>query len=188
MAIVSNNLLIRGLSGNLGDQFVVRTDKNGRTIVSAKSNFESDREYSLAQLAQQQAFREAVAYAKSAKGQEIYITKANGGPKSPYNIAIADWFNRPHILEVDQTAWFGQAGDVIRMRVQDDVMVADVTITISDGDGSVLESGQATETGALHWEYAINGDFTGQQVTLTIAARDLPGHVTEYTQVRSFSG
>lgn len=56
MAIVSNNLLIRGLSGNLGDQFVVRTDKNGRTIVSAKTNFENDREYSQAQLIQQQAF------------------------------------------------------------------------------------------------------------------------------------
>jgi hypothetical protein len=73
MAIVSNNLLVRGLSGNLGDQFVVRTDKNGRTIVSAKTNFENEREYSQAQLIQQQVFREAVAYAKAMKGEEIYI-------------------------------------------------------------------------------------------------------------------
>ncbi len=73
------------------------------------------------------------------------------------------------------------------MRVQDDVLVAGVTVTISDGDETVLESGQATEGSALWWEYAPTGDFSGQQVTLTIAARDLPGHVTEYSQVRTFS-
>jgi len=73
------------------------------------------------------------------------------------------------------------------MRVQDDVLVAGVTVTISTGDESVLESGQATEKGALWWEYALSGDFTGQRVTLTIAARDLPGHVTEYSQMRTFS-
>lgn len=188
MAIVSNNLLVRGLSGNLGDQFTVRTNKNGRTIVSAKKDFENDRTYSPAQLAQQQAFREAVAYAKAMMGQEIYIIKANGGPRSPYNLAMADWFNRPQILEVDLSGWMGAAGELIRMRAQDDVLVAGVTVTISDGDGVVLESGQATEGGALWWEYAPSGDFTGQQVTLTIAARDLPGHIGEYSQVRTFSG
>lgn len=73
------------------------------------------------------------------------------------------------------------------MRVQDDVLVQDVTVTISDGDETVLESVQATKLGALWWEYAPTGDFSGQQVTLTIAARDLPGHVTEYSQVGTFS-
>lgn len=121
------------------------------------------------------------------KGEEIYITKANGEPRSPYNVAVADWFNRPEILEVDLSAWDGTPGSMIRMRVQDDVLVAGVTVTISDGDETVLESGQATELSALWWEYAPTGDFSGQQVTLTIAARDLPGHVTEFSQVRTFS-
>ena len=43
------------------------------------------------------------------------------------------------------------------------------------------------ENDGLWWEYALTSDFSGQQVTLTIAARDLPGHVTEYSQVRTFS-
>ena len=188
MAKVNNNIFVRGLSGQLGDQFIVKTDKGGRTIVSAKPTFNGTRAFSQAQLIQQQAFREATAYAKAMMGQEIYIIKANGGPKSPYNVAVADWFNQPKILEVDLTAWNGGAGEMIRMRVQDDVMVAGVTVTISDGDHTVLESGQATETGALWWEYTPTNDFTGQQVTITIAARDLPGHVTEYSQVRTFSG
>ena len=53
--------------------------------------------------------------------------------------------------------------------------------------GATWIPGQATEGSAQWWEYAPTGDFTGQQVTLTIAARDLPGHVTEYSQVRTFS-
>ena len=187
MAKVYNNIFVRGLSGKLGDQFIVKTDKSGRTIVSAKPTFNGTREFSPAQLMQQQAFREAAAYAKEKKGEEIYITKASGGTKSPYNLAVADWFNRPKILEVDLTAWYGQAGDMIRMRAQDDVMVDQVTVTISDGTDTVLESGQANDTGGLWWEYATNGNITGQ-VTVTIAARDLPGHVTEYSQVRTFSG
>ena len=43
------------------------------------------------------------------------------------------------------------------------------------------------ENDGLWWEYALTSDFSGQQVTLTIAARDLPGHVTEYSQVRTFT-
>jgi hypothetical protein len=44
-----------------------------RTVASARTNFEHDREFSLAQLAHQQSFREAAAYAKVMKGQAIYI-------------------------------------------------------------------------------------------------------------------
>jgi hypothetical protein len=178
MAIVSNNLLVRGLSGNLGDQFVVRTEKNGRTIVSAKTNFENDREYSPAQLAQQQAFREAVAYAKAMKGQEIYITKANGGSKSPYNIAVADWFNRPEILEIDLKSWSGEAGQVIRMRVQDDVQVQHVAVAIADEADNVLEQGLAVEVGALWWEYTTTATASGNAKVMVLAL-DTPGHTTE---------
>ena len=95
MAKVRENIVMQGLSGTLGNQLVIKLDKAGRTIVSAKPHFNGDREFSPAQLMQQQAFREAAAYAKMVKGEELYIIKANGGPKSSYNVALADWFNRP---------------------------------------------------------------------------------------------
>jgi len=90
MSRVINNIFVRGLSGDLGNQFIIKTDKGGRTIVSAKANFTNNREFSPVQLAHQQAFREAVAYANMAKGEEIYRIKANGGPRSPYNVALGD--------------------------------------------------------------------------------------------------
>ncbi len=187
MARVYQNIIMQGVKGTLGDQLIFKKDKAGRTIISVMPTFDEDRTFSLAQQVQHQAFREATAYAKDQKDNPIYLAKAEGTPMNAYNVAVADWFNRPQILEVDLTAWHGAAGEAIRMRVQDDVLVAGVTVTISDGDESVLESGQATERSALWWEYAPTGDFSGQQVTLTIAARDLPGHVTEYSQVRTFS-
>lgn len=187
MAKVSNNIFVRGLSGDLGNQFIVKSRKSGHTVVSAKTNFENNRVYSPAQLAQQQAFREAVAYAKEAKGQEIYIIKANGGPRSPYNVALADWFHRPEILEVDLTGWRGEAGELIRMRAQDDIKVEQVTVTISDEAGVVLEEGQASYAGALWWEYAATGSAAGK-LTVTITAKDIPGHLAEYSQVRTISG
>jgi hypothetical protein len=73
---------------------------------------------------------------------------------SPYNLAMADWFNRPQFREIDLTGWKGAPGDVIRVKAYDDVKVVEVRVRLSSDDGIVLEEGLATETGALWWEYA----------------------------------
>ena len=59
MAKVRRNIFMRGLSGTIGDQVVLKTIRGGRTIVCKKPTFQEDREFSQAQLAHQQAFREA---------------------------------------------------------------------------------------------------------------------------------
>ena len=183
MARVRENIVMQGLSGTLGNQLIIKTNKNGQTIISAKPNFDSDREFTPAQLAQQQAFREAAAYGKMMKGEEIYITKANGGVKNPYNIAVADWFNRPEILEVDLSGWVNGDGGTIRVRAQDDVKVEGVKITIMDESGAFLEEGEAQEVGALWWEYN-TAQASATNMRVTAAARDLPGHVTERMEVK----
>ena len=183
MAKVSNNIFVRGLSGNLGNQFVVKTDKSGRTVVSNKASFDNDREPSQAQSIQRQAFREAVAYAKDKKGEEIYIARANGGSRSPYNIAVADWFNRPEILEVDMSKWTNGSGGLIRVRAQDDVKVQQVRVMITDETGALLEEGEAQEVGALWWEYNTSL-AAGDNQQVTISASDLPGHVAEWSELR----
>lgn len=186
MAKVRENLVMQGLSGTLGNQLIIKTDKGGRTIISAKPQFRSDREFSPAQLAQQQAFREAAAYGKVMKGEEIYIKKANGGAKSPYNIAVADWFNRPEILEVDMSGWSNGNGGTIRVRAQDDVKVDQVKVTIRNAKNVVLDEGKADEVGAFWWEYSTT-QAAAKNMRVTISAKDLPGHVTERTDVKGQS-
>jgi len=67
-------------------------------------------QYSDAQLAQQEAFKEAVEYAQEAQAQSIYKALARGTESSAYNLAIADWFGQPEVLSIDTSAWIGQAG------------------------------------------------------------------------------
>jgi hypothetical protein len=107
MAKNNGNLFLNRFSGMVGDQMVLRKGKDGRTIMCAKPNYVENRTYSQAQLAQQKAFRDAITYAKVAKEQEVYKLKANGGPKSPFNVAVADWFKEPQVLGIDLSGWNG---------------------------------------------------------------------------------
>ena len=118
------------------------------------------------------------------KGEEIYRIKADGSGKSPYNLAMADWFHAPQIIAVDLSGWNGDIGQVIRIRAQDDVKATEVRIQISNGTGALLEAGQAVEAGALWWEYTSMQHFTGD-LTVTVSAKDLPGHSTQVSEQKT---
>ena len=184
MAKVRQNIVMQGLSGSLGDQLIIKMDKAGRTIVGVKPAFDEDRVFSAAQQEQQQAFREATAYAKDQKDNAIYLAKADGTPLNAYNVAVADWFNKPQILEVDLSGWSGEAGQVLRMRVQDDVQVQHVAVAIADEADNVLEQGSAVETGALWWEYTTTATASGNPKVMVVAL-DIPGHMTETVEQKA---
>jgi hypothetical protein len=183
MAKVNGNLFMARLSGTLGDQIIVKKGRGGRTIICKKPTFREDREFSPAQLARQQAFREAAAYARTQKLNPVYIEKAEGTAKCSYNVAIADWLHPPEILEVDLSGWVNGDGGTIRVRAQDDVVVEGVLVTIADENGTFLEEGEAVESSALWWEYN-TALAAANNMRVTVAARDLPGHVTERTELK----
>jgi len=182
MAKVRNNMLVRGLSGAVGDQFVIRKDKAGRTIVGNMPEFDEKRPFSEAQVAHQEAFKEAAAYGKGAKGQDVYAVKAEGTPLTPYNVALADWFHEPEIKEIDLSGWDGQAGQVIRIEAVDDVQVKQVTVVITDEAGTVLEHGAAVkEADGLWWDYTTTQAASGTPKVIA-SAEDLPGHIAKMTK------
>ncbi|MBN1311320.1 MAG: hypothetical protein JXB30_07860 [Anaerolineae bacterium] len=178
MARVKKNVVMTGLSGMLGDQIVVKRDKAGRTIISIKPTFPDDREFSEEQLSQQEAFREAVMYAKMVKSEAVYTEKAEDTPRSGYNVAIADWFHAPEIEAIDLSGWAGQAGGSIRIKALDDVQVERVTVIIT-GEGDVLiEQGAAEQEDGLWWVYTTTQPATGQPRVIAIA-QDLPGNIAQ---------
>jgi hypothetical protein len=185
MAKVIDNIFVRGLSGSLGDQFIVKTFKNGRTVICKKPIFKSDRTFSQAQVDHQQAFREAAAYAKQMKGEEIYVRLANRMAKTPYNLALSDWFNPREILAIDLSGWTNGSGDIIRINARDNIKVQGVKVTITDENGVLLEEGQAQEVGALWWEYR-TAQTAAINMSVTVSARDLPGHITERAEIVGF--
>ena len=176
MAKANKNAIVLGLSGSIGD-LVFRQMPDGSTRVSRKPDF-SRRVFSQGQKDHQSRFQQAAAYARqAAKTQPIYAELARGTAKSAYNVALSDWFNPPEILEIDLSGWIKSEGGIIRVRAQDNVKVDGVKVTISDESGTFLEEGKAQEVGALWWEY-ITTQAAANTMRVTVAARDLPGHVT----------
>ena len=181
MAKIYDNMVVRGLSGALGRQLVVRHDKAGRTIVGNWPKFKATREFSETQIAHENAFREAAAYAQSAKDQPIYTSKAIGTALSAYNVALADWFHASEIKALELGSWKGQPGQLIRIKALDDVLVKQVSVTITSAAGAVLEKGDAVQTDSMWWEYTTTANGSGN-LTVTAAAQDMPGNVTEMSK------
>jgi len=182
MAKVRNNLVMQGLSGLLGNQLTIRQDKAGRTIISARPQPKPNRTFTDAQKQHHHDFREAAAYAQSARGAQIYVSKAAGTPMNPYNVALADWFHAPEILELDLGDWSGQPGKVLRVKALDDVLVMQVSVSIRDAGGALLEQGPATSVDSLWWEYTTHAAGSGR-LTVLASAQDMPGNVTEMSKV-----
>ena len=179
MAEVYNNIFVRGLTGSVGNQFVIRKTKSGRTIVANKPMFDESRDFTDNQKAQQEAFKTAINYDKGAKTQPLYVELAKGTDASAYNLAVADWFGQPEVLELDARQWTGQSGQTIRIKAQDDTKVTRVTIVIHN-NGTILEQGEAvpSETDGLLWTYITTSNVTVTPGLLMDAnAYDLAGNI-----------
>lgn len=165
MAKVRDNLFVRGLSGKLGNQFVIRHLRDGQTIVCVRPDF-SHRKLSKEQKKHHQRFKAASAYARAAAQQHpIYATLAKGTIKNAYNVALGDWFHPPVIESVKKT------GKTLRMVVKDDVCVAGVQVLIYDEAGKVIETGDAVKGKGDVWQYLSTAE--GRPI---VEAWDLPGN------------
>lgn len=167
MAKVSNNVLVRGLSGKFAGQVVFRQLRDGRTIVAGMPDFRN-RVLSRDQKAHHSKFKEGAAYAKdAAKTNPIYAQLAAGTIKTAYNVALADFFHAPVIHAIERS----EAG--LRIRVSDDVLVAKVSVTVFGSDDNVLEKGDAVREGDSEW-----WEYVPQHAGLVLAeAHDLAGNV-----------
>ena len=176
MAKSLNNIVMHGASGKLGNQIVFRQGKGGQTIIAVKPA--ATRTFTPIQLTHQEAFRHAIAYAKSAKEENIYLTKAQGTTMTAFNAAVADWFNKPQVLEIDTTSWTGAVGETIRVKAQDDTHIAKVRVQLVSAGGSVIEEGDAAQADWLWWEYTTTTSLEGNiaDTTVKATAHDLPGN------------
>jgi hypothetical protein len=165
MAKVVNNIFVRGLSGQVGGQFVIRRLRDGRTIVCKIPDF-SSRKLSEAQQEHHWRVKQASAYARDAsRSKPIYAQLAEGTMMNAYNVAMRDWFHAPEIHRL------GRYGAAVRIWATDDTQVAGVTVFVLDEKGEILEQGEAVQGRGDWWEYSpsVNG-------RVVVEARDLPGN------------
>ena len=139
---------LRGLSGGMGDW--VYSLRKGKTVLGMKAI--RNGEPSQAQMAHQERFKEAVAFAKSALAtpalRAFYEPIALEREITVYALAIGDFLKRPEFQYVDFETYKGRVGDTIEIKAVDDVGMAHVDVKISSQAGTLIESGAALESGS----------------------------------------
>ena len=171
MAKIHHHIFVRGLTGL------------GKIVIANRPMFDDHRALTDARKSRQTALQEATTYAKFAENQEVYINMAEGTGATAYQMAIADWFGAPKVLQIDVDGWTGEIAQIIRVKAKDNVMVASVMVVIHDAEDKVLEMGDAVraEAGSAWWNYT-----TQSLVRMTpfpsveAIAWDLPGNTNSF--------
>lgn len=185
MAESKNNIITHGLSGKVGD-LIVFSQRNGKTIVS-RAPRDKTTEDTQNQKDHKRKFQRAILYSKGVMSnpdtKEEYEAKVDRSRGiTAHNVAVADFLNVPDIDSIDVSAYTGKVGDLIKIVALDDFAVKMVTVKIENGDGTLVEQGQAVDNGA-EWIYtatANNSDLSGDKITIT--ATDNPDNLTEKSQ------
>jgi hypothetical protein len=177
MTRVILNGTIKGLRGRMGN-LIFRQMPDGTTVVTSAPLEKNRRQKKRAkakrstrQKAHNERFEEAAMYAgRAARVEPVYRELAAVTPmRNAYNFALSDWFSLPEIRRIER-----QAG-CIRVEAWDKVFVSGVKITILDGEGNVVEQGEAVRGEGDWWEFAPQAAGT----SIVAEARDLAGNVTK---------
>lgn len=175
MTEVNLNPTVDGYRGSIG-RLVFKRYK-GRTIVARKPVRTAGP--SEAELAQQERFREAVAYAKSVLADDaaraFYEPIALQRDLSVYSLAVGDYLKVPTIKPLDLSNYQGRIGDTIVIRATDDIGLADLDVKISAQTGDLIEQGKAIEIGAGSgkWIYTATAQVSvGSDVFIEVVGVD----------------
>jgi hypothetical protein len=182
MAKLYNTIFARGLAG-IVDEFEVET-RSGKFIHTHKDLFDDARDYIEALPRNQSSVLEATTYANFARMQDVYINRELETGIPAYNLAVADWFVAPRVLEINVDRWTGKIGQVIRVKARDNVMVAKVLVVIRNEQGKVLEAGEAQQAvpGSAWWHYTTRTTVPMAHFPSVKAfAKDLPGNTASFT-------
>ena len=169
MAKVTFDKGFKGIRGKVGNM-IFRQLPDGSTVMSRAPKTEK-LDFSKKQRKHQKRFQKATSYARqAAQDQPIYAELAAATTmKTAYNFALSDWWHAPVIHRIER-----QDGRIL-VEATDNVMVANVQVTILDEKRKVMQKGEAARSDGDWWEFASTA--TGR--TILIEAYDLPGHVTK---------
>ncbi|MFA0965028.1 hypothetical protein AB9P05_24680 [Roseivirga sp. BDSF3-8] len=185
MAVIENNPWIEGARGMVRGAIVYR-QRAGRTIVSARPAT-SSRPLSEKQKAHHRRFREATAYSKGVKEDAALFAKyeaAAEGFISWQNLAVRDYMHAPVVEKVVAGAFTGKAGEALEVYASDDFGICSLRVTVMDGRGAVLESGECNELIANGvYAYNLKSDMDmANGVSVRVEAADAAGNVTVYEE------
>jgi hypothetical protein len=179
MAKVRLNPILERLSGAVGG-LVFRQYGDG-VVIARKPSFEGA-EWSEAQLAARERFRQGALYGKAAladpAARAFYQAAAETRGKPVFSLMVADYLNAPSIEQIEMDGYAGNAGDEIVVIAHDDLGVTGVTVRVADDGDYPIEIGAAVESpaGSGRWVYRAQTTVeSGMTVQVTATATDRPG-------------
>ena len=132
MAKIIKNSLFYGFRGKFGNDFVLRTSRNGKTILAA-CPVKSNKPPSERQQAVRNKFRMATLYAKEAIHNpalcEFYVPYLAEG-ESLYQLAVKDFLKAPVILMINCDSLSIDRGGTILVFVKNDYETVRITVCI----------------------------------------------------------
>ncbi len=184
--LIKNNPLLKGVSGMLGKTFVVR-EWRGRQVMSNRPK--KRKSISEKQKASNENFKKAAQYANLAMTDPVvaadYKKGINFKTHSAKQAALRDYLVAPTIDYIKVNEYKGVQGDTITIKAIDDFRVVKVTVEIIDGNGEVLEQGDAVRyvRKKYIWKYRtslMNNCINGTEIK--VAAFDRPGNRADKTE------
>lgn len=182
MAIINENLFVKGARGNVGKQLVYR--KHGdNTTITRMPRINENAIASEEQKEVRELFASAVMYAqgavKSADLKREYLKKAKPG-KTAYNMALRDFLKAPVVKKINTEKYNGTPGSTIIIHAKDDFRVVEVKVSIYNAStGELLEEGNATlaPINREQWIYtASQANASQDRLLIRATATDLPGN------------
>lgn len=175
MAHLHRKILIHTLHDEWSYTSIACRTRSGRTLLVDKPRSKEKRAGAPAL----PRILRAGTYAGFVRTHEAYLERAAETGVDAYTIALAHWFGKPRVLQIDVDRWTGQPRQKIGVKARDSLRVAGVLVVIRDAQGNVLESGEAapSPTRGDWWTYT-----TTSCVALTpfpaveAVARNLPGN------------
>ena len=180
MAKMLKKGVIGEFSGKVG-QVIIRRMKSGIYYLVTPGVYTKPR--SKLQLESQARFAEATRYARHTRQKRpevwsIYQRRAKTTRRlTPTNVAVQDFMSPPTIDDVDVSYFKGKAGDPIYIEAQDKNKVVKVSVSIRDGDGNLIEEGEAQMDSKRDWSYRVEEDLAiGKKLRVEVTVTDLVGH------------
>ena len=189
MAKVRDGSIVAGkLRGMVGDELVFRRRK-GETIVTARPEFDANREWSPAQTAQHELFRQGAIYAqkKMADPDEkaAYTAAAEGTTGTAFSAAVQDFLNLPEVEDVDLKTYTGAVGSTIEVTATDDMAVVNLHVRSEQLDGTLVEEGEVVQVAhSPAWVYTATKANPATECKVTVTAADKPGHTGMKTAIK----
>lgn len=180
MANITENLLVKRARGNVGKQFIYRTE--GLNTHITKMPRVKGRVPKANELEIREQFAAASRYGRSATASlEIGLAykKKAGSAKRAFGIAFKDYLTPPKVHAINTLEYRGTPGSFVVVKASDDFKVVGVSVSISNDAGELIEEGLAVQDtiNTNLWKYTAtvnNNTLVGSYIKAV--AKDVPGN------------